>query len=183
MEQPERPDSFEAKAIIIPALKVGGLAATRTTLLHTQYANATPTDRLHASGIAGTLTGGTIAALTRGPRNILPGAIMFTLFGYAGQTGYSILDSRHTDKVVAEAEAESQGTAKPPFWQRVAEMKWSPLKTLSDEEYGDMLREKLLRVEAEIALVDEEVGRLRAEDERVETRSKDEASGKSEERK
>ena len=62
-------------------------------------------------------------------------------------------------------------------------MKWSPLKTLSDEEYGDMLREKLLRVEAEIALVDEEVGRLRAEDERVETRSKDEASGKSEERK
>lgn len=37
------------------------------------------------------------------------------------------------------------------------------MKVLSDEEYENMLREKLLRVNAEIALVDESIERLRVE--------------------
>ena len=40
------------------------------------------------------------------------------------------------------------------------------MKTLSDEEYESMLREKLLRVEAEMAVMDEEIGRLREEERR-----------------
>ena len=38
------------------------------------------------------------------------------------------------------------------------------MKRLSNEEYGNMLREKLLRIDAEIALVDDEVERLRREE-------------------
>ena len=44
-------------------------------------------------------------------------------------------------------------------------MKWSPMKVLTDEEYESMLREKLLRVDAEIAIVDEDLGKLREEEE------------------
>ena len=43
-------------------------------------------------------------------------------------------------------------------------MKWSPMKKLSDEEYGNMLKERLLRVEADIALLDEELEKVRSEE-------------------
>lgn len=44
--------------------------------------------------------------------------------------------------------------------QRMAESKWIPLRTLSDQEYRGMLREKLLSVEAEIALLDDKIQEL-----------------------
>lgn len=40
--------------------------------------------------------------------------------------------------------------------------KWSPLKKLTDEEYVDMMSEKILRVEADIALIDDRIAELRA---------------------
>jgi hypothetical protein len=39
----------------------------------------------------------------------------------------------------------------------MAESKWIPLRHLSDEEYRGMLSEKLLSIEAEIALLDEKI--------------------------
>lgn len=39
--------------------------------------------------------------------------------------------------------------------------KWSPLKKLSDAEYVDMMGEKILRVEADIALIDEHIEKLK----------------------
>jgi hypothetical protein len=47
-----------------------------------------------------------------------------------------------------------------PLAQRMAESKWIPLRTLSDEEYRDMLGGKLLSVEAEIALLDDKIAEL-----------------------
>lgn len=44
--------------------------------------------------------------------------------------------------------------------QQMAESKWIPLRHLSDEEYRGMLNEKLLSVEAEIALLDEKIEQL-----------------------
>ena len=44
-----------------------------------------------------------------------------------------------------------------PFLQRVAKSKWIPFRHLSDQEYREMLSEKLLSVEAEIALLDEKI--------------------------
>jgi hypothetical protein len=47
-----------------------------------------------------------------------------------------------------------------PLVQRLAESKWIPLRTLSDQEYRGMLGEKLLSVEAEIALLDDKIAEL-----------------------
>ena len=103
---------------------------------------------------------------------------MFTLFGCLGQTAFDALDARHSKQVAYDAQvaAEGGGKAGKRFWERVVEMKWSPVTALSDEDYGNMLKEKLLRVEAEIALVDEEVERLRGEERRMEERQGKERS-------
>ena len=47
--------------------------------------------------------------------------------------------------------------------ERVAEMKWSPMKVLSDEEYEKMLKERLMRVEAEIRVLDERIESINSE--------------------
>lgn len=92
---------------------------------------------------------------------------MFAIFGYLGQRAYNWADARHSERVtcVAEAGAQNpQGEKKQGFWERVAEMKWSPMRSLSDEEYADMLRAKMLPIDAQIALVDEEIEKLRVEE-------------------
>lgn len=43
--------------------------------------------------------------------------------------------------------------------------KWSPLKKLNDQEYVDMMEEKMLRVDADIALIDERIAQLRQAEE------------------
>lgn len=45
--------------------------------------------------------------------------------------------------------------------------KWSPLKKLTDQEYIDMMEEKILRVEADIALIDERITELKSIDQRI----------------
>lgn len=47
-----------------------------------------------------------------------------------------------------------------PLMQRMAESKWIPLRSLSDKEYREMLGEKLLSIEAEIALLDDKIEEL-----------------------
>lgn len=42
--------------------------------------------------------------------------------------------------------------------------KWSPLRKLSDEEYENFISEKMLKVEAEIALIDDKIAELREEE-------------------
>ena len=97
---------------------------------------------------------------------------MFTLFGHLGQKTYNILDARHSEQVAADIHAAVEGKQKTAkrFWERVADMKWSPMTAVSDEDYGDLLKEKLVRVEAEIALLDEEVERLKGEEQRMKER-------------
>ncbi len=91
---------------------------------------------------------------------------MFAIFGYLGQWGYNWADERHSERVAIAAGHEEihLQEKKVGFWERVAEMKWSPMKTLSDDKYAEILREKMLAVDARIALVDEEVERLREEE-------------------
>ena len=45
----------------------------------------------------------------------------------------------------------------------MADSKYSPMKVMSDEEYEKVLREKLVRVDAEIALVDEDIKKMRSQ--------------------
>jgi len=118
-----------------------------------------PQDRAKVSATAGAVTGGLCGGFLRGHRNIIPGAIMFTLFGYLGQSLYNRLDIRYTEQRHQAALEVKETTS---LWRRVANSKYSPMKILTDEEYEKVLRGKLLQVEAEIAVIDDDIEKLKA---------------------
>ena len=94
-----------------------------------------------------------------GRANALPGAIMFSIFGLVGQSIYNFADARHSEMQRADFEA----SGKQSTWKNLLNSRWSPVKELSDKEYEQMLEEKLLRLNAEIALIDEDISKLRGE--------------------
>jgi len=96
-----------------------------------------------------------MALVLRGRSNVLPGAVMFTLFGFLGQSFYN--------KIAATKDVE--GGPKKGFWQRMADRKWSPVTVLSNEEYAAMLRERQLKIDVEIALIDDKIAALRKQEE------------------
>jgi len=85
--------------------------------------------------------------------HILPGTIMFSLFGLLGQTIYNRVDAQESAPIDQERASS--------LWHRLVHSRFNPMKVLSDEDYEHMLSEKLLRVEAEIALLDEEMSKLK----------------------
>jgi hypothetical protein len=92
---------------------------------------------------------------------VLPGMVMFALFGAAGQTLYNKADARNSEL----AEQGPDNTKKS--W---LDSKWSPMKVLSDSEYEDMLREKLLKINVEIAMVDDSIEAVRAQEKGIEAK-------------
>ncbi|KAK4044699.1 hypothetical protein C8A01DRAFT_11918 [Parachaetomium inaequale] len=127
--------------------------ATRLICLrHFGEGEQTPGDKVKASTVAGGVAG-TMGGLLRGPRNIIPGAVMFSLFGAGGQ---AIANWRAT-RIANAAPKTSSG-----FWSR-----WSPIKQLSDQDYENILEEKLLRVEADIALIDDRIKELRESESQI----------------
>jgi hypothetical protein len=116
-------------------------------------------DKVRASTVAGAFTGFSLGLLFRGPRNVIPGTLMFSLFGWSGQQGYNYLDSRNSQELREQAQLRAQGELKPKdnIVQKFAKSKWSPMSVLTDEQYEAMLQEKLLNVEAQIAIIDERI--------------------------
>ncbi|KAF4337376.1 hypothetical protein FBEOM_8760 [Fusarium beomiforme] len=102
-------------------------------------------DKTIASAIAGTAAG-SVGGLIRGPKNILPAMFVWTTVGAGGQMIANRMAAR---KPKVDDENES-------FWTR-----WSPLKKLTDQEYRDMMSEKMLRIDADIALIDDRIAELR----------------------
>ena len=78
---------------------------------------------------------------------------------------YNLADARKSEISAGENAGDD---ARKNFWLN---SRWSPMKVLSDAEYEDMLREKLLRVSAEIALVDENIAALKAKEQKAATKS------------
>ena len=74
---------------------------------------------------------------------------MMTFFGLTGQTVV------HSIPYLVAANSE-----KEPLLQRLAKSRWIPLKAIPDADYEKMLNEKLVRVEADIALIDEQLDAL-----------------------
>jgi hypothetical protein len=118
--------------------------------------------------LSGFVTDSFLTIFAGGPRNIIPGAIMFTLFGAAGQALYNSADARNSAQV-ATMEKDLKNS-----WLN---SKWSPMKVLSDKEYENMLREKLLRVNAEIELVDESIEALRAQEREINAKKENTEEG------
>lgn len=132
--------------------------AARGTILHawTTTDSLTPTTLIAASTISGGLSGGTFAAITRGRSNVIPGVLMWSLFGGAGQWAANRWNGR------------DRSEAPTSFWHRVASSRWSPIKAMTDDEYAEVLRERMMKVEVEIAIVDERIAALKQQQQAVE---------------
>jgi hypothetical protein len=76
----------------------------------------------------------------------IAGAICFGTIGYFGQKSVH----KSADKPRVERDRRT-------FIQKVSDSKWSPIKSLSNEDYEKMLTEKLYKVEAEITIIDEKL--------------------------
>jgi hypothetical protein len=74
---------------------------------------------------------------------------MFTLFGAGGQHVYN--------KWTAAPTAEP----KKNFWKRMSDKSWTPFKVLTNEEYAEMLKEKILKLDVEIAVLDDKIASLK----------------------
>lgn len=130
--------------------------ASRTALLQAWNANGeSPSDLTKASGVAGGVSGGVIGLIFRGPRNVIPGTIVMGCFGAGGQAIYNSWRLRREER----ANVPKQG-----FLESLSKKKWSPVRSLSDEEYANILREKALRVEVEIAVLDDKIAALRKQE-------------------
>lgn len=76
------------------------------------------------------------------------------------------------DRLRRESECAEAAMGKSDYssWRKMIEWladpkrKWSPIRKLSDREYEEMLQEKLIAVEADLAMVDEEIERVRREE-------------------
>jgi len=86
---------------------------------------------------------------------VIPGAIVWGLVGTGAQYLYAIADERHSENV-QQPVVGTEG-----FWEHAFRSGWSPVKRLTHAEYKQMLEEKLLGVEADIALIEEEIEALR----------------------
>ncbi|KAK0736893.1 hypothetical protein B0T21DRAFT_363975 [Apiosordaria backusii] len=109
-------------------------------------------DKLKGSAFAGAFSG-IVGGSLRGPRNIIPGAVVCSLLGVGGQAYANRREAK-------QREAEKDPSKNKGFWHS----SWSPITALSDQDYVNLLEEKLLRVEADIALIDDRIKQLRESD-------------------
>lgn len=110
--------------------------------------NITPAQKVGASAVAGAASVVPVGLLLRGPRSILPGAVVFSLLGAGGQ-------------LVSNRWSGSETSPKTNGWFT---SKWSPMTKLSDEQYKAILEERILRLEADLAILDENRAALIEED-------------------
>ncbi|KAH9906446.1 hypothetical protein F4778DRAFT_778842 [Xylariomycetidae sp. FL2044] len=122
--------------------------ASRSLLWHAWGGeeNLSPSDLVKAGAVAGSVSG-MVGGMFRGPRNIIPGMLFFGSLG----AGTTFLTQQLKDR-----------ESKPKTKTSWLDSKWSPMQKLTDEEYEQKLEEKILRIRAEIAIVDEHITALKA---------------------
>ncbi|EXJ56286.1 uncharacterized protein A1O5_12553 [Cladophialophora psammophila CBS 110553] len=104
--------------------------------------------KVAASGIAGSCSGAVIATfLPRG--SLVTGSIMFGVIAALSQAGLNAAEG--SPSITQLSSRLGNGFAA-----------FTPMKSLSDKEYEDLLLDKLLRVEAEIGVLDDKIAILRA---------------------
>jgi hypothetical protein len=94
-----------------------------------------------------------------GRKNVLPGTVRGSIYGFGGQHIYELMDEWHTKQSLKPEQEER------PIWKQILQSRWMPGKLLSDEEYRDILKEKKLRLDVEIAVIDDNIAELRQQHE------------------
>ncbi len=72
--------------------------------------------------------------------------------GILGMLGQGVYNTFH--------EGGDEVKDKVPYSQRLLDSRWVPLKRLSDEDYVEMLNEKTLKINANIAIIDDKIAAL-----------------------
>ncbi|KAK0738466.1 hypothetical protein B0T18DRAFT_422097 [Schizothecium vesticola] len=127
-----------------------------------------PIDKLKVSTAAGGFAGMVAGALRGASKNIIYGTIAFSCWGGVGQLVMNAFG--------AAAGKASENKSDEPRGG-ILGSKYSPLTFLSDKEYETILEEKLLRIEAEIAVVDDNIKELRDNEAKVAKQSPGETQG------
>ena len=155
------PAALFATASAIQCFALGSsFWATRGFVLQAwDTGNQTPNDRTKASAIAGAVSGGSTGLLFRGRSNAIPGAFGMAFFGFAGQ---AISNRWSAAKKPVESTEPKRG-----FWQS-----FIPMKHLTNEQYAEMLKERLLKVEVEISILDDKIAALRTEQQKTASTAK-----------
>ena len=89
----------------------------------------------------------------------MPAAIVFSTLGAGGQYAYNAF---------AKDGAQVENKEKKSW----LDSKWSPLTPLTDEHYVSILEEKILRIDAEIAIIDDNLAGIRAEQKKKQEEAK-----------
>jgi len=130
--------------------------------------NLSKADKVMASGVAGGVAG-LSGAMLRSRRNILPGILVFSVLG----AGSSLISQQYpsTSSPSNPADSQSQHPSRKDTSSSssssgsgggILGWKYSPMTRISDHEYVHRLEERLLRVDAEIAIIDETIAGLKA---------------------
>ncbi|OCT44407.1 hypothetical protein CLCR_06233 [Cladophialophora carrionii] len=120
----------------------------RSLLLSGPFSKDKSLHKVAASGIAGSCSGAVAATfLPRG--SVVTGSIMLGVIAAVSQTGLNAMQGSVPFSGVASG-----------FRKKMAAL--SPMKSLSDQEYEQLLLDKLLKVDVEIAILDDQIAGLRA---------------------
>jgi hypothetical protein len=84
---------------------------------------------------------------------LTPGVVVFSALGFVGQASWNRFETWRQSSTSAPAK---------PFLQRLADSRWVPLRSLSDEDFRRVLNEKLLSIESDIALIDDKIRELQS---------------------
>ena len=125
-----------------------GTTASRTAVLNAGN-NQTEHEKT-ATAIGAAFAGGVAGAIARGRKNIFPGVLVFGALGLAGKSVYD--RTRLPEAVSRLTGGEPSSTSGDTLWY--------PFQTLSDVQYENILQEKLLRLDSDIAIVDEDIREL-----------------------
>ena len=149
---------------------VNNTLVTRTTLVNRWGGeeHITPSQKTIASCISGGVAGAMSGLLRKyttslipsfkevkltlkqgGPSKVLPNVAIWGATAAGGQAALDYVATRPT-KVKNEEDSFLRS-------------RWSPLKKLNDREYEELMGERILMVEADIALIDERIAALRAQ--------------------
>ncbi|KAI9890715.1 MAG: hypothetical protein M1814_003645 [Vezdaea aestivalis] len=108
----------------------------------------TSTQKVLATTQAGALTGGLLNLVQRGRRHII--ISMLTTGFLAG----SIQGLSNFSQPLKLGTALQDTKSK---FRSIASSQWSPVKSLSDEEYVSVIKERILKLDVEIALVEDSI--------------------------
>lgn len=86
--------------------------------------------------------------------------IVFAMMGFIGQKMFTNFRESEIKARNSSSPQLDLNNYKMPFPDELASRKWFPFRSMNDKEYKQLLEERLLRIDAEILLLEEDIHKL-----------------------